>query len=343
MPIQPPTHEKLRWGLLATGRIASTFAEGLTTSRTGFAQAAASRDLSRAQTFATQHGIPHAHGSYEALLTDREIDAVYISTPHPQHCEWAVRAAEAGKHILCEKPLAMDLAEATRIVEAARANDVLLMEAFMYRCHPQTQRVIKMVRSGTLGIVQHIEATFGFRSKYDPASRLWNKSLGGGGILDVGCYALSGARLVAGAALGQPFADPISLAGAGALHPESGADVHAVATLGFPGGITAQIGCGVGLQFANQLVVHGTAGRLTVPSPFLIRSPARIEVTLFETKQTEILEIPADHDLYTLEADAVGDALAAGARETTAMPIADTLGNLAALDQWRAAIGLSYS
>ncbi len=337
---RPP--QKLRWGLLATGTIAKKFAEGVAASRTGTLQAAGSRDIARARKFADAHDIPTAHGSYDDLLSDPNVDAIYISTPHPAHREWAIRSAEAGKHILCEKPIAVNLLEAREIATAARTHGVLLMESFMYRCHPQTQRICEIVRSGRLGNIQLIEATFGFRSQYNPSSRLWDRALGGGGILDVGCYPMSISRLVAGAALGQSFADPLTIAGTGSLHPESGVDIYAVATLGFPGGIAAQIGCGVGLQLDNTLTIHGTSGRLHAPHPFLAPTESRLEVTDFEVGRTEVLEIEADRGIYALEADAIGDAIADGALETTAMPIDDTLGNLAALDRWRESIGLTY-
>src|SRR5688500_17337334 len=130
---------KLRWGLLASGRIANAFAKGVLASRTGKLVAVGSRSQEKADEFAAQYDIPNCHGSYEALLADPEVDAVYISTPHPGHAEWAIKAAEAGNHILCVKPITMNAGEAMAVVEAARQNDVFLMEAFMYRCHPQTE------------------------------------------------------------------------------------------------------------------------------------------------------------------------------------------------------------
>ena len=130
-----------------------------------------------------------------------------------------MRAAQAGKHVLCEKPLTLNHGQAVTVVGAARAAGVLLMEAFMYRCHPQTARVVELVKSGALGRIGLVQASFGFQREFNPDVRLWNRALGGGGILDVGCYPVSFARLIAGAADGQPFANPVSVTGTGYLHP----------------------------------------------------------------------------------------------------------------------------
>src|SRR5262245_34718066 len=138
--------DKLNWGILGTGAIARKFARALVPSRTGRLLAVASRQQAPADAFARDFGITRAHGTYQALLDDKDVDAVYISTPHPFHAEWAICAARAKKHILCEKPIAMNHAEAMAIIEAARENGVFLMEAFMYRCHPQTQKLMELLR-----------------------------------------------------------------------------------------------------------------------------------------------------------------------------------------------------
>ena len=136
---------------------------------------------------------------------------MYVSTPHPQHAEWVIRAARAGKHILCEKPAALTFAQAEAAIEAARENDVFFMEAFMYRCHPQTAQLVDIVRSGEIGEIRLIRAQFSFQVDRDPSSRLFSNALGGGGILDVGSYCMSMARLIAGAAQGLPYAEPLSV------------------------------------------------------------------------------------------------------------------------------------
>ncbi len=340
-----PSSSPLRWGILSTGRIAGVFAQGVAASKSGRVVAVGSRTPEAAQIFATTHGIARAHGCYEALLADPEVEAVYIATPHPQHAEWVVKAAEAGKHILCEKPMGLNHGEGMVMVQAAREHGVVLMEAFMYRCHPQTSKIVELIRSGALGTVGMVQAAFSFKTDYNPTSRLWANDAGGGGILDVGCYAVSMARLVAGAASGKPFLDPVAVTGAGVLHPESGADVYAAATLSFANGVIAQVSAGVGLTQENVVRIYGTAGWLLVPSPWVInREGGSSKLLLHKPGASAPEEIVVEGGpLYALEADAFAAAVRAGLRDVPQMRTDDTLGNLAALDQWRAAIGLTYA
>ncbi|HSI85051.1 MAG TPA: Gfo/Idh/MocA family oxidoreductase, partial [Candidatus Methylacidiphilales bacterium] len=208
---------KLRWGILAAGGIARTFAKGIAASTTGTLVAVASRDSERAQKFADEvtplfpGQTVTAHSSYEAILADPVVEAVYIATPHTDHVPWAIRAAEAGKHILCEKPVAPNAFLAGAAIEAARRHGVFFMEAFMYRTHPQIARLREIITSGRIGKVLSIQATFSFRTGATGTQRLVNPLLAGGGILDVGCYAASFARLAAGAATGKLFAEPVGL------------------------------------------------------------------------------------------------------------------------------------
>ena len=335
---------KLNWGILATGGIARKFAGGLRESRTSRLVAVGSRSSTGAENFASDFPGVRAHGSYEALLADPEVAAVYIATPHPSHLEWAIRAAEAGKHILCEKPLALNRAETERMIAAARAHRVFLMEAFIYRCHAQTDRLAELVAGGTLGELRAIHSTFTVNFKFDPAHRIFNKALGGGGILDLGCYPMSFVRRMAGAALGKIFAEPLSLQGAGRLNAITGADEFAAATLAFPRGITAQISCGTCVPLAVGTRLLFTAGWIDVPSPFhpgLREMPGEVVVHRTDSAP-ETLSLSETRSLYTLEADTVADAIARGEFECAAMSHADSLGNMAALDTWRAAIGMRY-
>lgn len=337
----------LRWGILSTGRIAGVFAKGVAESKTGRVVAVGSRTSASAARFAGEHGIEagRAHGSYEALLADPEVEAVYIATPHPEHVEWAVKAAEAGKHVLCEKPAGLNVGEAMVMIQAARRADVLFMEAFMYRCHPQTAKIVELVREGAVGEVRFVQAAFGFRSDYQAGSRLWSNALGGGGVLDVGCYAVSFARLIAGAATGAPFAEPADVVGAGQLHPESGVDSFAAATLRFPNGIVAQVAASVGLTIDNTARIFGTEGWIEVPHPWIVTKAGGEQTVRLHRRgaaQPEVFSLEAPN-LYSLEADAFAAALRSGARAVPAMSPDDTLGNLAALDRWRRAIGLEYA
>ncbi len=334
----------LRWGILSTGNIASVFARGVAASQSGRLVAVGSRTLESAQKFAVKHNIARVHGTYEELLADPEVEAVYIGTPHPQHAEWVIKAAEAGKHILCEKPMGLNHAEGMVMVAAAREHGAVLMEAFMYRCHPQTAKVVELIRNGTLGTVGMVQATFSFKTNFDPNSRLWANSAGGGGIMDVGCYAVSMSRLVAGAAAGQPFLNPVSVSGAGMLHPECGADVYTAATLKFANNVIAQVSAGVGLNQENVVRIYGTEGWLLIPSPWVInRDGGASKMILHKAGSSAPEEIVIEAEpLYALEADAFAAAVRAGLSDVPQMSTADTLGNLATLDQWRAAIGLVY-
>jgi predicted dehydrogenase len=340
--------QRLRWGILSTGKIAAVFARGVAGSRHGVVVAVGSRTAEAARQFAGEHGIEaaHAHGSYEALLADEAVDAVYIATPHPQHIEWALKAAAAGKAILCEKPVALNRADAAQMIAAARAHGVLFMEAFMYRCHPQTARVAALIREGAVGRVGLVQASFGFRVEFDATSRLWNRELGGGGILDVGGYPVSYARLIAGANAGQAFAEPTAVHGAGVLHAETHVDAYAAAQLTFAGGMIAHVSCGVGLTQENVVRIHGTGGTLLVTRPYapgLKIEPTTITLHRAGVVQPEEITITPDRDLYAYEADAFAEAYAAGRREVAAMTPEDTLGNMAVLDAWRRDVGVVYA
>lgn len=336
----------LRWGILGAGRISGIFARGVSVSQTGRLAAVGSRSQEKAGRFALEYGISaeRAHGSYEALLEDTGVDAVYIGTPHPQHAEWAIRAMEAGKHVLCEKPLGINHAEGMAMVQAARENKVVLMEAFMYRCHPQTRRIVELIREGVLGDVRAVQATFSFRKPFDPDSRLWSNAAGGGGILDVGCYPVSFARLIAGTQSGLPFLDPAKVTGGAFLRSETGVDEYAAATLVFPNGVLAQVASGVGVAQDNAARIYGTAGWLHIPSPWGgVREGGVSKMYLHRAGANEVEEISVEAGpSYALEADAFAEAVFARNMEVPAMRLDDTLGNLATLDQWREAIGLVY-
>ena len=260
---------KLRWGILSTGRIAGIFAEGVRRSRSGVLAAVGSRARASAEKFARRFHIPKAHGSYAQLLKDPSVEALYIATPHPHHLHWILKAAKAGKHILCEKPLTLSARDTAKAVEAAGKHQVFLMEAFMYRCHPQTAKLLQLIRQGKIGEVRLIQAVFCFDAPLDLKHRLFNKKLGGGGIWDVGCYPLSMARLLAGAALGKAFVEPLEVKGTGIIGKKSGVDEMALASVKFPGGILAELSCGIRVDRGHSKVhVYGSQGALTVPSPW---------------------------------------------------------------------------
>jgi len=331
--------KKLAWGIIGTGHIAHTFAQGLAASKTGRLVAVGSRTQAGADSFGDHVGVPSRYGSYQALLADQEVEAVYISTPHPMHAEWAIKAAEAGKHILCEKPIGLNHAEAMAIVQAARRHDAFLMEAFMYRCHPQMARLVQLIRQKAIGEVRVIQATFSFHAGFDPESRLFNHALGGGGILDVGSYCTSMARLIAGAALGQDFAEPIAVKGTARIG-ESRVDEYALATLTFPGDILAQLASGVGLSQENVVRIFGSEGWLLLPSPWF--GGSRAKIMLHRGGESKTMIVRSSRSPYALEADTVAANIERRQARPPAMTWDDTLGNMATLDRWRESIGLVY-
>ncbi|MBX3705915.1 MAG: aldo/keto reductase [Pseudomonadales bacterium] len=325
----------LRWGILSTGTIAATFANALASARGNRLVAVASRDAAAAQRFTSALPGVRAHAGYPALLADDEVDAVYVATPHPQHARWALAALRAGKAVLCEKPLGLNHAEVMALQDAAQGAGRFLMEAFMYRVHPQTEAWLALARDGTIGEVRHIEASFGYHAPFDAASRLFANDLAGGGIMDVGCYPLSAARLIMGA-------EPLSVRAHGHLG-RTGVDEWSAALLAFEGGVSAQIATGVSVLLDNDLKIFGSRGRIRVPNPWLCAdAEGRWSFELTRAgKAPERIEGQA-RPLYVLEAEHVSARILAGALESPAMSWEDSLGNALALDAWRKSIGLEF-
>ena len=338
---------KLNWGILTTGLIARKFATDLRQSQTGRLVAVGARRLADAEKFAADFGGARAHGSYEALLADPGVQAVYIGTPHPWHAEWAIRAAVAGKHILCEKPLTLRSADTARVIAAARQHRVLLMEAFMYRLHPQTRKLVELVRGGAIGELRLIRASFNVLVNFDSENRMFKKALGGGAILDLGCYPVSFSRHLAGAASGRVFAEPVAFKAAGRLHPQAGTDEFATAIATYPGGILAELSCGSTCLHDNSAQLHGTTGWIDVPNPFtpgLLGQPEKIILHRRDGTAPETIDILSPGvGLYAYEADAVAAALARGEHEVPEAPWADTVGIARMVDEWIAATGGDYT
>lgn len=335
--------QTLNWGIIGTGRIAGIFANGLAKSKTGKLLAVASRTQESANSFGESWNVPRRYDSYEQLLADKDVQAVYISTPHPLHAEWSIKAAEAGKHILCEKPLAMNHAEAMTVIEAAWHNDVFLMEAFMYRCHPQIKQLVELIQSNAIGQIRVIQSSFAFNTRFNSEGRLFNKALGGGGILDVGGYTASMARLIAGAATGKDFADPEKVTAVASIG-ESGVDEYTVASLAFPRNILAQLFTGVQVNAENVVRIFGSQGSILIPNPWTPPDGQAAKLIVKRDDEQEAREIVVDFDqsLYGAEADTVAQYVDARQAAAPAMSWEDTLGNMRTLDQWREAIGLTY-
>ena len=241
------------------------------------------------------------------------------------------------------------------MVNAARENDVFLMEAFMYRCHPQIQRMVELIQDGEIGEVRYIRSTFGFQSNFNPQSRLFNREMGGGGILDIGCYTASMARKVAGAAAGELFLNPISVKANGKVGP-TGVDHITAATLKFKNDIIAEIATAVECNLGSSATIIGSGGTITLPNPWLPSSPCRgarkplpsdttippsqIVLNSYQRRETTEITVEADRDLFAYEADMVANHISQ--RQAPAMSWDDTLGNMQLLDKWRDEIGVVY-
>lgn len=333
---------KLTWGIIGAGNIANTFATELPLSETGTLLAIGSRNQESADKFGERFKVPRRYGSYEQVLTDKDVEAVYIAVPHPMHREWAIKAAEAGKHILCEKPIGLNQIDAASIIEAARHNDVFLMEAFMYRCHPQIAKLRELISSGSIGHVRVIESAFSYGDSFGPGKWYLERALAGGAIIDVGGYCTSASRLIAGAAQGKPFVDPIKVTAVGHIGERSGTDDYSLALLSFPGDIFAYNLTGTQLSTPNIIRVYGTEGSIEVPNPWIppAKTSTRLILKKHNEQNPEEIIIDFDKGQYAAEADTVARHLTE--RQAPEMSWADTLGNMRTLDLWRAAIGHVY-
>ena len=264
---------KIRWGVISTANIGrAAVIPAIQASRNGELAAVAGREAGKAEAFAAQLGITKAYGSYAALLEAPDIDAVYIPLPNSLHREWTLRAAAMGKHILCEKPLGLTAQECLEMEAAAEQNGVKLMEAFMYRFHPRTEKVLEMVRAGRLGELRLIHSTFTFRLTRPDNIRL-RPELGGGSLMDVGCYCVNISRTAAGA-------EPVEVQ-ALARWSQSGVDEQLVGTLRFANGLMAQFDCALTLERREAYELAGTEAHLAVPAAFL---PGDADTVIQETR-----------------------------------------------------------
>jgi D-xylose 1-dehydrogenase (NADP+, D-xylono-1,5-lactone-forming) len=281
----------VRFGFLSTARINEQLLAGARPSNLVEVVAVASRDQARAEAYAREHSIERAYGGYDELLADPDVEAVYISLPNSLHVDWSIRALEAGKHVLCEKPLTRRREEAERAFDAAERAGRLLMEAFMYRHHPQTARIKQLVDEGAIGAVRAIRAVFSFDllAARDPTDVRLNAELEGGSLMDVGCYCVNGARLLAG--------EPERVSGEAVAAP-SGVDIAFHGTLRLPGDVVAQFHSSLELPFKQELEVLGTEGWLFAEAPWRVDLGG--DVVLRGASGDERIEVE-EADAYRLE------------------------------------------
>jgi xylose dehydrogenase (NAD/NADP) len=285
----------VKWGFLSTADINDKLLPGAKASADVDVIAVASRDTERARAYADERGIERAYGSYDELLADPDIEAIYISLPNSMHVEWSIRALDAGKHVLCEKPLSRHAADVERAFNAAEQAGRILMEAFMYRHNPQTKRLVELVAGGAIGRLRLVRAAFSFPLGDTTNVRL-NAELEGGGLMDVGCYCVSGSRLLAG----EPesaYGDQVAAA--------SGVDELFIGTLRFPDGVLAEIDCGLVMPVRDELEAIGEEGSLFLDDPWHCRKPI-IEVR--KEDGTERIELEPK-DSYRLQLENMSAAI----------------------------------
>lgn len=337
--------DTLRWGILGTGNIARQFAEGVAGASRSRVVAVGSRDAGRAAGFVDDNNMHCTAGTYADVLADESVDAIYNALPNSMHHEWTLKAFDAGKHVLCEKPMAVDAAEAQAMFDAADRAGLLLAEAFMYQSHPMIKAVLQQLRSGAIGKVKVIRASFCYRTRKIEGNIRFDKSLAGGALMDIGCYCVSLARLIADS-------EPVEVHGTGVVH-ESGVDELVTGSLRFGDGTLASFTAGMTAQADNRAMILGDEGYLLIPVPwkppvreaeFSIHkaTPPRQDTAgkVLPPSGPEVFHIDAGKPLYALEADDFAAAVLDGAPLTVTKQ--HSLGNAVVVDELRRQVGVHW-
>ncbi|HXD11616.1 MAG TPA: Gfo/Idh/MocA family oxidoreductase [Anaerolineales bacterium] len=295
------TNKVLNWGLLSTARINRALIPPLQVSKRNHLLAVASRSQANADAYAKEKNIPRAHGSYEALLADPEIDVIYNPLPNHLHAGWTIRAVEAGKHVLCEKPLALSVDEVNAIKAAAQKHGRVVAEAFMYRHHPQTLKVQELVKSGSIGSLKLIRGSFSFVLSREEDIRLLDPAMGGGSIWDIGCYPISYARTVVGE-------NPVEVFG-WQVTGKTGIDETFAGQLRFAGDIHAQFDSSFIIPFQSFMEIVGSEGTLSIPKPF--KPGVNDRILISREDKTETIKVRG-RELYLGEVEDMADAILLG-------------------------------
>jgi predicted dehydrogenase len=324
------TEQKVRWGILGPGGIASTFAADLPLVPGAELAAVGSRSKESAVAFASRFGFERAHGSYAELAADPGVDVVYVATPHAFHLQAALLCVEAGKSVLVEKPITLDLPGAARLVAAARTNEVFLMEAMWMRLNPAIRKVAELVEQGAIGWVSAIHADFGLPGPFPADHRLRDPRLGGGALLDVGVYPVHLAHLVMGA--------PTSVQAWAHLTPE-GVDENTGVLLGYQAGAVAALTCSINGASRNTASITGTEGRIDLPEGFFV---PKSFVLHRPDGDPETFAFPFEGAGYQFEVAEVQRCLLAGELESPLLPHTTTLEVMTLLDTIREEIGVAY-
>jgi predicted dehydrogenase len=309
--------KQLNWGLLSTARINQDLINPLTVSKRTHLLAVASRSQATADAYAGKWNIPRAHGSYENLIQDPDIDVIYNSLPNPLHAEWTIKALRAGKHVLCEKPIALTLAEMDAMVQTVQETGLVLAEAFMYRHHAQTLKIKEMIDTGELGEIQFVRGAFTYTLEPQDKDR-WLTQEGGGSLWDVGCYPISYARTMIGA-------EPVEVFGWQNLS-QGGSDLTFVGQMKFKDGVHAQFDSGFRSPLRSMMEIVGSAAVLNIPNPF--KPGFENEVYLTRAEKTQIIKISGG-ELYLGEVEDMCDAILQG--KSPLVSLEDSRKNTAAI------------
>ncbi len=336
--------KNIRWGILGTGNIAKQFARGVAAGKRGQVVAVGSRSEATAKAYAEEFKVPQSYGSYGELIEDSNVDAIYVSLPNSMHYEWTLEAIAAGKHVLCEKPIASNAVQAEEMFDAAQRKGVKLVEAFMYRSHPVYKEIQAKIREGAIGQLKMIRSSFCYRTTKVAGNIRFDANLFGGALMDIGCYCINLSRFIAGQ-------EPKTVNVVANLH-FGGVDEAACGVMQFPSGVMASFTCGMNLQADNTAYISGSDGYIEIPVPWkpptegatyvLARStPPRMDSKDAKNASTpprQTFTVGGGTDLYGQEADDFAAAVLDGT--PVVITRADTLGNMRVLDELRQQIGV---
>lgn len=320
----------IHWGIIAPGGIAQKFATGLTAVEDACLYSVAARSIDKAEAFAKEHHVEKFYDDYQAFLADDKLDAIYIATPHPFHKEFAIQCLQAGKAVLCEKPIAMNELELTEMIECAKENNVFFMEAVWTRFLPITVKLRELLAENIIGKITRLTADFAFNASKE-IRRLYELELGGGALLDVGIYPINYATMI----LGNSPKQILSTAYLG----ETGVDERASITLDYGNGVMANLYCSITTFAKNEAIIYGDKGYITV---YYFWQGQKLTVTYYDDTPDYELTLPHKQNGYCYEAIEVAKLLAENKTESDIMPLADSMAVMKIMDKLRADWGLKY-
>jgi predicted dehydrogenase len=322
--------DSIKWGILGPGVMSRKFALGLKYARGAELAAVASRSRERAELFASEFDVHCVYDSYEALAGDNRIDAVFVATPHSFHREHAILCLSGGRHVLCEKPFAINAGEAADMIRTAREEERVLMEAMWTRFLPSLVTVRDLVANGVIGEIRRVTADFGFRASFDPQHRIFDPNLGGGALLDIGIYPLSLAHMLLGA--------PVSIHGLAHIG-KTGVDEESAVLLGYDGGRQAILTMALRIDTPGEALILGTAGWIRILSPWWASSHVKVREN---GRGERTLDLPYKGNGYTHEAEEFMDLIREEKMESSVMPLDESLAIMRTMDEIRRQWGMHY-